>query len=678
MITSLNDKTSNEMRDKYNRLFNNAYNDLVANKKIPNTADRFTDLADYYSHMLDFIEINKPIYLLLPLDEGSFKINANTREIHVPDEFKACGGVTNDNLCEIATFEIDRYFDYVDLAGPNVKIEIQWETAAKKQGSTIINIIDKDTLIADGKLRFGWPITREVTDKDGPLTFAVKFYIQKTGGVDPIHILNTLPTTIQIKKGLILDNKTETVDLTNELFKSFIINSPGDVSTMPTEVTFANYNWEDDHTENIDPETDSLTLYARGKTRDLGDLVYTWFYQKDNNADPVAISKLGTEYAGLFTEGEEYIAYSRKEDEVFPQETFFTKVGSEYFDYTGNDWPEDANITLYLKRSYLLFNPDLKTTKTNITGNYFVKAENIKTIEKEGWDDVEGWVDQLVSDATSAPCAICAPNELKYDSTTQFPSAKFIEDDNVSLTITMKVADSSLVNSPKITHVWSGKDAENKDIDVAVDVDDAKGSTTCTITTPGKYKLTTTSELNRYISTITTGECFITKLPGAVPTSSIAYNTTTEYKGGSNGWVTWINTDTTSKTWTSDGDADFEEESVKLLTPATYFYLKANTPELSILDSERLEYKWYYSSEASNYSKWTEITSAMAGDYQLVPGNFVIDNSKPYIVLLGNWSGANAQDNTVAFQCRIINHIGDKSSVETVSDSVYVTRALNT
>jgi hypothetical protein len=84
MITLLNNETSKELWDQYGRLFDNAYNDLVANNKLPSTASRFTDLADYYSHMLDFISINKPVYLLLPLDEGNFAIDANTRIIDVP------------------------------------------------------------------------------------------------------------------------------------------------------------------------------------------------------------------------------------------------------------------------------------------------------------------------------------------------------------------------------------------------------------------------------------------------------------------------------------------------------------------------------------------------------------------------------------------------------------------
>lgn len=682
MITSLNNKTSSDMRKKYNRLFNSAYNDLVANNKLPNTAARFTDLADYYSHMLDFIEIDKPVYLLLPLDEGQFEINANSRQIKIPDEFEVCGGVTNDNLCEIATFVIDRYFDYIDLAGPNVKIEIQWETAAKKQGTTIISIIDRDTLIADGKLRFGWPLTKEVTETAGPLTFAVKFFIEKTGTTaKPVHVLNTLPATIQIKKGLVLDNKTTTVDLTNELFKSFIINSPGDVSTMPTEVTFANYSWDDTHSEIIDPVTDEAKLYARAKTRDLRDLVYTWFYRKTGSEEAIAIKNLGDEYKDLFTEGVEYIVYERKENEAFPQETFFVQQsGMNYVDYIGNDWPEDSNTKLYVKRSYLAFNPDTKDNLTDITGEYFVKAENIKTITKEGWDDVEGWTDQLISDANTAPCVFSTPNKLAYDASTQFPSAKFIDSsENVSITLEMKVDNKSLVNNPTITHIWSGVDAEGKEIeDLAIDGAADGSVTTCTITTPGIYSLTTSSKLNRYTDTIEPETvCRVTNLPKAVAPSGVYYGFTQTRYNTPNDWHTWIANDI-GTAWTSSGDTDVEKGAIRVPQANSYFYLKVTTPNLNALETSGLIYKWYYSSEASNYTSWQEITPALQGDLSLVPRSdiFTIDETNPYIVLFSNWS-EDEDFNTVAFKCKITNKIGDKTSAAVESSPIFVIKSFS-
>jgi hypothetical protein len=129
MITTLNDKTSLEMREKYTRLFNNAYNDLKAYDEKEGTdyvkgESVFTDLGQYYGHMADYLSIGKPVYIMLPLDESNFHIDTNTREITVPTNFKKCGGVTNDNVCEIITFTVDRYFDFVDLGGADIHIDV--------------------------------------------------------------------------------------------------------------------------------------------------------------------------------------------------------------------------------------------------------------------------------------------------------------------------------------------------------------------------------------------------------------------------------------------------------------------------------------------------------------------------------------------------------------------------
>jgi hypothetical protein len=175
MITKFNNKTSPEMQEKYLRLFDRAYNDLKAYDEAHPGEDPllapgetiFTDLGHYYSHMADFLTINKPIYIMVPLDEDCFDINTNTREIIVPPNFKKCGGVTNDDKCEIITFKVDRYFDFTDLGGPDCSIIVQWKNAAGKEGYTSIALVEDNTFFEDGKLRFGWPITKEITEVEG-------------------------------------------------------------------------------------------------------------------------------------------------------------------------------------------------------------------------------------------------------------------------------------------------------------------------------------------------------------------------------------------------------------------------------------------------------------------------------------------------------------------------------
>ena len=96
MITKLDQNTAQDIRAKYENLFDAAFEDLKKSTK-PNgdpylsqaelDNDGFRDIAEYYAHAEDFLYIGKPQYLLLPLDEKHFEINANTRGIAVPIEF---------------------------------------------------------------------------------------------------------------------------------------------------------------------------------------------------------------------------------------------------------------------------------------------------------------------------------------------------------------------------------------------------------------------------------------------------------------------------------------------------------------------------------------------------------------------------------------------------------------
>ena len=146
-----------------------------------------TTLEEYYNWLPDLksvtveengVQVVKPTkFTVLPLDEEHFKINANTRAINIPADFKKNGvAVQGDDLAEIVYFEIDRYFDAVDLN--NCDIYIQWE--APKDSNGDIKKGTSDTYIRDiesqpGKLIFGWAISEAITNASGNLKFSVKF-----------------------------------------------------------------------------------------------------------------------------------------------------------------------------------------------------------------------------------------------------------------------------------------------------------------------------------------------------------------------------------------------------------------------------------------------------------------------------------------------------------------------
>ena len=125
MVTILNKDSNVALWDKYSVLFKKA------NAKLNLTGDEeIKNLETYFAHMGTLAATGEAIYRLLPLDETPFIINANTRTITIPQEFSKCGAVKGDNFCEVATFVIDRYFDFKDLA--DTTIVVQWINADKE------------------------------------------------------------------------------------------------------------------------------------------------------------------------------------------------------------------------------------------------------------------------------------------------------------------------------------------------------------------------------------------------------------------------------------------------------------------------------------------------------------------------------------------------------------------
>jgi hypothetical protein len=105
MITLLNHESNNW--DKYNVLFKKAWKYLLRpdpeqpTKTLLKSEDKeaaddgkeaFSNLAHYFSYIKELIS-HDPLYLMLPIDEAPFEINANTREIKIPADFAKCSGV---------------------------------------------------------------------------------------------------------------------------------------------------------------------------------------------------------------------------------------------------------------------------------------------------------------------------------------------------------------------------------------------------------------------------------------------------------------------------------------------------------------------------------------------------------------------------------------------------------
>ena len=223
-----------------------AYQDLFTEIKAVSTAKhaedpsvRIIDISNIESFFGSIEEIAAldPKFLRLPLDEPIFEIDANSRKITVPNDFRSNGlSVQNDHLAEIIFFRIDRYFDDMDLG--NCNIEINWKTGTKV-GKTSRFVMAKD--IQPGYVIFGWPVDKEITEKSGAVTFAIEFN-KKDGNGQITYSFNTMPISVNIKEGLVLDENVEAVSLDNAVLAVLTNSSFGEGDAAVGDVVWLTGN----------------------------------------------------------------------------------------------------------------------------------------------------------------------------------------------------------------------------------------------------------------------------------------------------------------------------------------------------------------------------------------------------------------------------------------------------
>jgi hypothetical protein len=301
----------------YSNLLERAFNQLRDNNllsEIEANAGKFTSMESYFAHMEQLVRLNKN-YLLLPLDEAPFEINANTRTITVPADFNKCAGVQNDEMCEIITFTIDRYFDYMDLN--NTFIAVQWVNAAKEEGIHYVSQL-KDLDTYKGKIRFGWPLTSDVTKEAGDVVFSVRFFVKDgTNTSNPEeanskntlkYILNTLPAKITIKPSLNIEDPDFEETNVDSLFLNFIKNSMNPILDIPLSPSFGTPGLDLPKNAAINLADNKLVLEVQATASDSGDISYKWYYAPSDGSAKILIAGNETDEDGklIYTLDNEY------------------------------------------------------------------------------------------------------------------------------------------------------------------------------------------------------------------------------------------------------------------------------------------------------------------------------------------------------------------------------------
>lgn len=126
-----------------------------------------------------------------------FVINLDSREIQFPEKYqgenKKLFGVEGDAFADTIYFEVDRYFDDVDLFQTTILIEYVNSQDKVRVSPAIL----KDPYSKEDKLLFAWSLTQEAT-YPGDLKFLVHFYSVSQETREFTYSLRTLPSTVHI------------------------------------------------------------------------------------------------------------------------------------------------------------------------------------------------------------------------------------------------------------------------------------------------------------------------------------------------------------------------------------------------------------------------------------------------------------------------------------------------
>lgn len=560
---------------------------------------RFLSLDGYFAHIQDLILIN-PVYAMIPTDEEPFIIDSNARTITIPASFNKCASVTGDDMCEIATFTVDRFYDYIDLATTNICV--QWTTKSKKEGISHITLIDTDTI--PGKIRFGWPLTKEMTEESGSLTFAIRFFLKNEEDGTFEYVLNTLPTAIIVREGLQIDENGDKViiESNNNLFASFVRNSSNPSYPEAQPVTWGTPGTDLKASEKVN-SSNTFEMKAQGIVTDFGHIVYNWYF-KESSANTYSKIEKDDE---RFIISERFEEVKNHEGKRTGAEFYYEKIGELE---GGNANPDnfepaigdlDKSKTYYERYTILTLND--KNNSEEITGEYQVGATNYVgetycALGKNSKGEIITIPAQNQSnESLSSPCKVKTPAEITFAD--NLNKNKFLVGETGKESASLKIATNADDGVPLLTHIWYKSDKEIDSINMETfdpaDYTKLKEASSEIVgssydaTTPGWYFATVQSKLNRKTKTEPTDVCRVVYKPEKPVLTKMEYSP-------------WIDTTYSNPDAYFEGDVWNTVDEEHLMTDKVasrqgdVFRLRVTTDidnSSSKLLTDKVTYKWY-------------------------------------------------------------------------------------
>ncbi len=362
-----------------------------------------SSLQEYFQHIGHLYAAGADNdFIRLPLDEPTFDIDLNTRQINIPDSFKRGGiAVQGDELAETIYFKVDRYFDAVDLAADGMLIIIQWEAPNGKKMASPAYFASLDAE-AD-KIIFGWAITKTMTERAGALKFSVVFIDGEVLNTDDkgafeLNIANleyrlgTLTASIQVNQGLSVADKNKIVyenkltQLQNRIknspiYSGIIEGEAGEIELLPYLFGEKEFSWVEQEAgkgilyNNIftdlmdDPETVEVEtgIPMLATSKDAGIITYAFFKEGIQspilgNAGSMRYIKPQTINTKLIEEGVYFIKEGPNSYHLAAPDELMVYVGTE----------EVINPLLYEKIAFL----PLPVGEYPVPGTYYAKVFN--------------------------------------------------------------------------------------------------------------------------------------------------------------------------------------------------------------------------------------------------------------------------------------------------------------
>lgn len=218
------------------------------------------DYERYLSSLTNIAETAPSVFRMkrLPVDETIYQIDLNTRKVSAPPFI----GVTGDHSAEFIFFEMDRYYDMMDLS-ETIGL-ILFTNANNEQYCQLIPCYDIYSV--SGKIIFPWAVQVPAALYTGQVSFAFKFFKIDPTSSKLLFELNTLVAKTKVLNGYanITDSRKEYQVLNLDSIKEVIVDNQSiinnlnrilsagehldllwiDADRMPSEPTSGPYNDE--------------------------------------------------------------------------------------------------------------------------------------------------------------------------------------------------------------------------------------------------------------------------------------------------------------------------------------------------------------------------------------------------------------------------------------------------